>query len=156
MLMRKRACQCGSGRYASDCCGRFRRLTPTEIANAYLSRQARQAREVIGPFSQAAVATLQAEAATLPDRCDLFTETLLASPAAVIRQVQRRADTAPVRVAVAKAVIALREAGTLDEHLAAAALVDLTRPQSALCTAALAAATRDRAPSPTRARPVTV
>lgn len=107
------------------------------MAAAYLSRQGRQARDVLGGFSQAAVSVLQEEAATLPARCDLFSEALRAAPAAVVRQVHQHADTAMVRAAVAKAVIALREAGFVDEHLAAAALIDLTKHQSALCEAAM-------------------
>jgi hypothetical protein len=149
MLVRNRPCACGSGRLARDCCGRFRRLSSTEIAAAYLGRQARQAREVLGPFSASAVATLQAEAATLPDRCDVFE---IALGAAHIHRVD---DTPAVRVALAKAVLALRESGTIDEHLAAAAILDLTGARSQLCDAARRQAAAPR-PAPAPGRPVTV
>lgn len=135
--MRRRTCPCGSGRLARDCCGRFRRLSASEVALAYLGRQIRDARELLIPFSPTAVAALREEAATLPARCDLFTDALRAAPERVIRQVRGHADTPVVRAAVARAVIALREAGTVDEHLAAAALIDLTQAHSAVCEAAM-------------------
>ncbi|MHB8463496.1 MAG: hypothetical protein ACYDH6_13775 [Acidimicrobiales bacterium] len=149
MLLLNRACQCGSGRRARDCCGRFRHLSSEEVAQAYLSRQARQARDVVGPFSTAAVAALQTEAATLPERCALFSDALVST-----RHVRRGVDTPTVRAALVKATIALREAGAVDEHLAAATIIDLTQPSSAVCDAAMAeAAARRRTPGPSPAVP---
>ncbi len=154
-VLRKRPCACGSGRPARDCCGRFRRVAERDAALAYLARQARQARDLIGPFSPAALAGLQREAATLPDRCDAFTAALRMAKAPVgadLRRLARAmsgarrgalevalagADSPQARVAVAKALVALREAGSVDEHLAAAALVGLVAPRSALTEAAL-------------------
>lgn len=159
-LVRKRPCPCGSGRPARDCCGRFRRLSDAEIARSYLSRQARQARDLIGPFSPQALHALQREAAALPLRHDSFTNALLAAPTSVAEEIRRmaramqrrseagdevapprltatRADTPMARVAVAKALLALREEGVVDEHLAAAAVIELANGPSPLATAAL-------------------
>jgi len=161
-LVRKRPCPCGSGRPARDCCGRFRRFDEEEIASAYLRRQARVARDLICPFAPSALATLQAEAATLPEQTTAFTDALLvarepvsstlrgvvrllertagagpAPPTEVLRSTLRRADTPVARVAVAKAMVALREDGMVDEHLAAAALVELVGGRSPLTEAAL-------------------
>jgi hypothetical protein len=147
----------------------IRRPRADEAAVAYLSRQARAARDLIGPFSAAAVAALQAEAATLPDRCELFTSALLATPgvAASIREMRRgvvalalrAADTPEARVTVAKTIVALRESGMVDEHLAAAALVELVSGRSPLTEAALLRAASGpssravaTAPSPTTIR----
>ncbi len=138
MQMRRRTCSCGSGRLARDCCGRFRRLSASEVALAYLGRQIRDARELLIPFSPEAVAVLREEAASLPARCDLFVDVLRAMPERVIRP--RGGDSATLRAAVARAVIALREAGAVDEHLAAAALIDLTQEHSPVCDAAVAQA----------------
>jgi hypothetical protein len=159
-LVRKRPCPCGSGRPARDCCGRFRRLSDAEIARSYLSRQARQARDLIGPFSPQALHALQQEAAALPLRHDSFTTAFLAAPGSVPDEIRRmaramqrrseagdevapprltatRADTPMARVAVAKALLALREEGVVDEHLAAAAVIELANGPSPLATAAL-------------------
>jgi len=162
MLVRKRPCPCGSGRPARHCCGRFRRLKDEEVASAFLGRQARKARDLIGPFSPAALDALRREAASLPTRCDTFTDALLTAGdevaavverigravarvqgrpakerAGILESVVRRGDSPLARVAVAKAIIALREAGTVDEHLAAAVLVSLPNGVSLLTEAAL-------------------
>lgn len=159
-LVRRRPCPCGTGRPARDCCGRFRRLSEAEIARSYLSRQARAARDLIGPFSPAALDALQAEAAGLPARYDVFTAAILAAPDAVTTEVRRlagamkrqsastiegptprlrpdRADSPMARVAVTKALVALREEGAIDEHLAAAAVIELAAGPSRLVGAAL-------------------
>lgn len=159
-LVHKRPCPCGTGRPARDCCGRFRRLSDAEIARSYLSRQARQARDLIGPFSPQALHALQTEAATLPARHDAFTDALLAAPDTVSGEVRRmaralqrrseagdeiapprlsatRADTPMARVAIAKALLALREEGVVDEHLVAAAVIELAGGPSPLAGAAL-------------------
>jgi len=176
ILVHKRPCPCGTGRPARDCCGRFRRLSEAEVARSYLSRQARLARDLIGPFSPEALRSLQAEAATLPARHAAFAEAILAAPDSVINEVRRmarslqrqasagdgpgptasshrepgtepgappvrisasRADSPMARVAVAKALVALREEGLIDEHLAAAAVLELSGGTSRLATAAL-------------------
>lgn len=159
-LVRKRPCPCGTGRPARDCCGRFRRLSDAEIARSYLSRQARQARDLVGPFSPQALHALQTEAATLPGRHDTFTDALLAAPDSVSGEIRRmaralqrrseagdeitaprlsatRADTPMARVAVAKALLALREEGVVDEHIVAAAVIELAGGPSPLAAAAV-------------------
>jgi hypothetical protein len=158
-VVRARPCRCGSGRPARSCCGRFSRVSDAAAATGYLTRQARQARDVIGPFSSAALHALQREAASVPSRCELITAALVAAREPVItdlrhvaRAVEReaagrrrgaldavlqRADTPMARVAVAKAFVALREAGSVDEHVTAAALIELTAPSSPIVEAAL-------------------
>ncbi|GAC1375876.1 MAG: hypothetical protein NVSMB4_04330 [Acidimicrobiales bacterium] len=167
MLVRKRSCPCGAGRPARDCCGRFRRLSDAEIARSYLSRQARAARDLIGPFSPAALVTIQAEAAALPARLpQVFDAALLSAHVSVANEVRRlaraiqrasaagapisgvraaRADSPIARAAVAKAMVALREAGSVDEHVTAASLIELSGGRSALMEAALFQAARDLA-----------
>lgn len=156
MMVRKRPCPCGSGRAARSCCGRFSRVSEADAASAYLARQARHARDIVGPFSPVALAALQAEAALLPETCEQFTAALLVAREPVTAAVRklarslrddhavrllpmviRQADTPAARVAVAKAVAALREAGLVDEHVAAAALVELAGGSSPLTEAAL-------------------
>jgi hypothetical protein len=56
---------------------------------------------------------------------------------ALIRAVVGQAILPLARVALAKAVLALREDRTIDEHLAAAAILDLDGPKSELLAAAL-------------------
>ena len=48
-----------------------------------------------------------------------------------------RLDTPLLRVALARATVALRQDGAIDEHLAAAALVDLDQADSVLLEAAV-------------------
>ena len=158
-MVRARPCRCGSGRPAPSCCGRFRRVSDLSAAAGYLARQARQARDVVGPFSATGLAALQAEAASVPRRCDLVTAALVAAREPVITDIRhvaraiqretsgrrvgaldaalRRADTPMARVAVAKAFVSLREAGSVDEHLVAAALIELSGGRSPITEAAL-------------------
>jgi hypothetical protein len=128
-----------------------RRERASDAATSFLGRQARGARDLIGPFSADAVASLQEEAALLPESYDLFAESLLSANgvAADLRDVRRmigrgapdaavrRADTPEARVAVALTLVALRESGEIDEHLAAAALLELVNGRSPLTEAAL-------------------
>jgi len=99
----------------------------------------------VGPFSTAALVSLQAEAADLATQCPQFAEALLGSrdpvaadvrrvaraieqgPAAeaALRGALRRADTPMARVAVARALLVVREAGLADEHVVAAAMLEL-------------------------------
>jgi hypothetical protein len=129
-------------------------VSERQAAVAFLARQARQARDLIGPFSAAALATLQTEAASLPGRCEQVTTALLAARDPVVPDIRRvgralvrdnggvgpavrRADSPMARVAVAKAFVALREAGVVDEHLAAAAIIDLVSTRSVVAEAAV-------------------
>lgn len=175
VLVRRRSCPCGTGRPARDCCGRFRRLSDAEIARSYLSRQARAARDLIGPFSPAALVAIQAEAAALPARLpQIFDAALLSAHVSVANDVRRlarviqraevagaatsgvqasRADSPIARAAVAKAMVALREAGSVDEHVTAASLIELSGGYSALMEAALLQAARDLATAGLRADP---
>lgn len=155
-LVRTRPCPCGSGRAARDCCGRFKRLSEPDAGRAYVHRQARSARELLAPFSPSGMDGLRRELSLLPGTQALVSDALggrvagevskLVEAAArrdppagdhLIASVVARAGLPMARVALAKAVIALREEGAVDEHLAAAAILDLDGPQSALLGAAL-------------------
>jgi hypothetical protein len=165
LLVLKRPCSCGSGRAARGCCGLLSHVSQRDAAVAYLARQARHARDLIGPFSPAAMTTLRAEAATLPARCGVFTDSLLVAREPVgsdVRKVARAlersrsgqlgsrhvlaalesADSPMARVAVAKALITMREAGVIDEYLPAAAFLELATATSPIAEAALLAAGR--------------
>jgi hypothetical protein len=177
LLVRKRPCSCGSGRPRHDCCGWFRRVDEAHAASAYLTRQARPARDLIGPFSPTALTSLQAEAAELAHQCPQFADALLGSrdpvasdvrriaraldrgpgAGASVQEALRRADTPMARVAVARALVAVREAGLADEHVAAAALLELAAGPSPITEIALRAAAADlsgrsRAVRPAQAR----
>jgi len=142
-LMRTRPCRCGSGRAARDCCGLFRRVPDAEIARGHLRRQARAARDLLAPFSPSAIDELRREAADLVDshpgmvaaaaRCS-DTVKLMAARRPLDRA-RRHVDLSLTRVALARQVMALREDGLVDDHLAAAALVDLEDPSSVVLTA---------------------
>ena len=155
-LVRPRPCPCGSGRVARDCCGRFTRLSEADVARAYLHRQARPARDLVAPFSPGGFDGLRRELAGLPDKQPTVAAALTGRAAgevarlvnaaahrdeessrSLIRAVVGQADLPLARVSLAKAVIALREDRTIDEHLAAAAILDLDGPKSELLAAAL-------------------
>jgi hypothetical protein len=170
-LLRNRPCSCGSGRPARRCCGWFRRVGEGEAAAAYLGRQTRGARDVLAPFAPSAIAALQGEAATLMKLAERVPAALLAAGDAVaadvrriaralarpggtegdlmVRGAVRRADTAPARATVARLFLTLREAGVVDEHLAAAALLDLIGERSRVSEAALLEAGKVLAGQPT-------
>jgi hypothetical protein len=179
LLVRKRPCSCGSGRPRHDCCGWLHRVDQGHAASAYLARQARPARDLVGPFSTAALTSLQAEAAELAHRCPQFAAALLRAgdrvagdvrrvararaldrgPGAgsLFRDAVRRADTPMARVAVARALVAVREAGLADEHVVAAAVLELAAGPSpiteiAVCAAAAELAGRSRAVGPIQVR----
>jgi hypothetical protein len=160
-LVRPRPCPCGSGRLARDCCGRFARPSEADVGRAYLRRQARAARELLAPFSPAGFDGLRRELAGLPWSEETIAAALSGraaaevsrlvgaaakrdeqSSGALIRAVVGQAGLPIARVALAKAVIALRQEGALDEHLAAAAILDLDGPKSELLAAALLHAAR--------------
>ena len=152
-----RSCACGSGRKRGECCGWFRRVDEARAASAYLIRQARPARDLVGPFSPAALASLQTEAADLATGCPQFAEALLGSKDPVASDVRRiaraieqgrgsdaalhvavrRADTPMARVAIARALTIVREAGLADEHVVAAALLELAAGPSPITEIAL-------------------
>ena len=155
-LVHPRPCPCGSGRVARDCCGRFTRLSEADVARAHLHRLARPARDLVAPFSPGGFDGLRRELAGLPGRQPKVAAALsgragdevarLVNAAAsrdeesgrsLIRAVVGQAQLPLARVALAKAIIALREDRTVDEHLAAAAILDLDGPKSELLAAAL-------------------
>jgi hypothetical protein len=138
------------------CCGWFR-VDEGRAASAYLARQARPARDLVGPFSAIGLASLQAEAADLARRCPQFSEVLLGSREPVVGDLRRvaraiergpafeplvrravhAADTPMARVAVARALLLVREADLADEHVVAAAMLELAAGPSPITEVAL-------------------
>jgi hypothetical protein len=141
------------------CCGWFG-VDEGRAASSYLARQARPARDLVGPFSALGLASLQAEAAELARRCPQFSEALLGSrepvvgdlrrvaraiergPAfeALVRRAVQAADTPMARVAIARALLLVREEGLADEHVVAAAMLELAAGPSPITEVALRAA----------------
>jgi len=107
-----------------------------------------------------ALASLQAEAADLTTQCPQFAEALLTSRDPVAGDVRRvaraleqgpgaeaalrgalhRADTPMARVAIARALLIVREAGIADEHVVAAAMLELAAGPSPITELAVRAA----------------
>jgi hypothetical protein len=142
-----------------------------------LHRQARGARETLFPFSPSGLAGLQSELEALPSSSDVLVEALVeAMPgglsrltegasrhsgdevAGYVRVMIGRVDSPLARVSLARVVVAMREQRTVDDYLAAAALVDLDSPHSVLlCATALfvvqaSHALATAAPKPSRRR----
>jgi hypothetical protein len=126
------------------------------VARAHLHRQARAARDLLAPFSPSGIEGLRREVSELPRRHAELPAGLWSSPAPEVARLlsaatRRRghevssfltsvltyADLPLARVAVARGVLALREREAIDEHIAAAALVDLDQRASALLAATI-------------------
>jgi hypothetical protein len=160
-------CPCGSGRKAKRCCAIERGPSEESLARAYLDQAARAALRELGPVGALADDDFE-------DLCDRLTELprhalslqlelpKLFPPAldrlldameqddpdageAPFHELLDKLDTAPARAQLARAVIALREAGRLERRLAAAALVDLASGSRELFAASLLEAAALRA-----------
>jgi hypothetical protein len=144
-------------------------VSEREAAAAHVQRQSRVGWETVSPFSTSALAALQAEAACLPRRSDVFRDALAVArdPVAgdlrrlaralqrtgdpehpAVQAALRRADTPIARAAIAKAVTTLRESGEVDEYVAGAGLFELAGYRSALADAALLQAASRATPEP--------
>jgi hypothetical protein len=129
-------------------------LPEGDIARAYLHRQGREARETLFPFSPSGLAGLQTELEALPSTADALIDALFEAIApglarltyaasrrpddeiaGFVRVMVDRVDSPLARVGLARAVVAMREQATIDDYLAAAALVDLDSPHSVLLCA---------------------
>jgi hypothetical protein len=136
-------------------------VSEDDAAMGFLTRQARPARDLVGPFSQSALDALQSEAAELMARDEHIAGALLTAGDSVAGQIRRiaraaangapdaavevavvRADSPMARAVVAKSFVTAREAGVVDEHLAAAVLISLVGSQSIVTEAALLNAVR--------------
>lgn len=153
---RNQLCPCGSGRKAKRCCGIRRGPSEEDLARAFIATQGRQSMPVIALCARSELAELVDELFVLPER-DL---SLLAPlPPILTPDLQRLAqvvidddedeidsameaalpafDTPLVRARLARAVIALRDAGRVGEKLAALALVNLAGRSVALLRSSL-------------------
>jgi hypothetical protein len=149
-------CTCGSGRKAKRCCGVERGPSAESLARAFLSHAAQEAADELHGASGAELVRLYAEMRRLP-ALDLSLQVelpKLLSPAldrlchAVAADDPRAGrqpfgevlgliDTPLERARLARAVIALRSRGKLDERLAAGAVIDLASRSRALIGASL-------------------
>jgi hypothetical protein len=141
---RNEACPCGSGRKVKRCCGLRRGPSHSELARAWLAEQARAAARVLRRHDRDALAELIDKVVELPTAelslqlplprllspelerartalAEQDAKGLLDALPAAVAQV----DTWLVRAALARAVLARRDAGALDAELAAAAIIEL-------------------------------
>jgi hypothetical protein len=152
-------CPCGSGRKAKRCCSVDRGPQSEELARAFLAVEARLAAPALAGLTDARFRELFEDlldlpaldlslVVRLPDLLSPYLARLLdavadddldavddALPAALANL-----DTREARAALARAVLALRDAGRLDAQLAAVALLDLARGRALLRASLLQAA----------------
>ena len=158
---RNEPCRCGSGVKAKRCCGVRRGPSEAERARAFLREQCRASSPVLRRAINDvdALIELYAAVAELP-RLDLSCQLRL--PRLLTPELERlrsaiadddgegiqvalpdalvQVDNVLVRADLARAVLALREAGRVSEEVAAAALLDLDSDADALVREALVAA----------------
>jgi hypothetical protein len=132
---RNALCSCGSGLKVKRCCGVARGPSRESLALGFLRSAAREVAGSAGALSEREFARLLAELVDLP--ClDLSLQVelpKLLSPAlgrlceaiAEVDEVLDELDTPVERARLARAVIAMRDAGRCDRLLAAVALIDL-------------------------------
>lgn len=158
---RNQPCWCGSGVKAKRCCGVRRGPSGPELAKAFLVEQRRASspalRQVINNVDD--LIELYEAVGALPKldlSCQLRLPRLLSPELERLRaaiadndpdEIQlalpdalAQVDNVFVRADLARAVIALREAGRVSEQVAAAALLDLDSETDALVREALVAA----------------
>jgi len=141
---RNQLCPCGSGRKVKRCCAVRRAPSDEALARAFLAVQLREALPVIVGCDRVEVVEAVGDMLDLPER-DL--SLLVALPRILTPELDRLArvvrededdeiddameaalpqvDTPLVRARLARAVIALRDMGRIDERVAAMALVQL-------------------------------
>jgi hypothetical protein len=157
---RNEPCPCGSGRKAKRCCGVCRGPSPQDLARAFVVEQRRAVMPVLrGVISDIdKLIELYGAVAELPKldlSCQLRLPRLLSPELERLRmalvdddpdEVEEalpaalaRVDTPMVRADLARAVIALREAGRIEGTVAAAALLDLDSAEALVREALLAA-----------------
>lgn len=158
---RNQPCSCGSGVKAKRCCGVRRGPSEPELAKAFLVEQRRASspalRRAINDVDD--LVELYEAVAELPSldlSCQLRLPRLLTPVLERLRsaiaehdvdEIQEalpdalvQVDNPLVRADLARAVLALREAGRVTEEVAAAALLDLDSEADALVREALVAA----------------
>ena len=154
---RNQRCECGSGRKTKVCCGVWLGPSDTEIAKAFLAGLVTPAAVALVGFSGGEIEELHAEMVELPG---LDSSLQVAVPRLVTPEVKAlleaiedddgdaveeavpavlaRVDTLLERARLARAVIALRDAGRVPAAVAAVALLDLASSKlDSLVTSAL-------------------
>jgi hypothetical protein len=150
-------CGCGSGRKVKRCCGVKRGPGPNELAKAFLAEQSRWAakrlvgitRDEFDELFHAVVHLPEVDLALQVELPALMTPELARVRAALgdpdefdaaLGPVVRRLDTPMCRARLARAVMDLAEVGRVDGDVAAVAVIDLTRRDSALLWSSVAEA----------------
>jgi Predicted metal-binding protein related to the C-terminal domain of SecA len=148
---RNGTCPCGSGQKAKRCCGIRRGPSPAELAKAFLAEERRTAGSVLCGMDREEFDELFEEMVDLPTLDVSLQADLprLLSPEleclrvaidkddddafeAALAPALRQLDTPQRRAALARAVLSLRDAGRIDAHVAAVAIIDLGTRRSAL------------------------
>jgi len=143
---RNERCPCGSGRKVKRCCGVQRGPSEDELAKAFLAVEARAAAWVLRDHDDEQLDELHDALIDLPSVDPsllwplprLLTPELARLGAALADQDE---DTEAVwgllGGVLARAVLALRGGGRLDQELAAAAVIDLASPSTTLVRVSL-------------------
>jgi SEC-C motif len=155
---RNERCPCGSGRKVKRCCGVQRGPSEDELAKAFPAVEARAAAWVLRDHDDTQLDELAAALIDLPSVDPsllwplprLLTPELARLGAALADQdndteavwgllggVLARLDAPQARAGLARAVLALRGGGRLDQELAAAAVIDLASPSTTLVRVSL-------------------
>jgi SEC-C motif-containing protein len=155
---RNERCPCGSGRKVKRCCGVQRGPSEDELAKAFLAVEARAAAWVLRDHDDEQLDELHDALIDLPSVDPsllwplprLLTPELARLGAALADQdedteavwgllqgVLARLDTPRARAGLARAVLALRAGGRLDQELAAVAVIDLASPSTTLVRVSL-------------------
>src|SRR4029453_5928658 len=150
-LGRNERCPCGSGRKVKRCCGVRRGPSEDELAKAFLAVEARAAAwvlrdhddEQLDELADALIDLPSVDPSLLWPLPRLLTPELVGLGAALAEEendtdavpglllgVLARLDSPSARAGLARAVLALRGGGRLDQELAAAAVIDLSNPST--------------------------
>lgn len=141
---RNQRCECGSGRKTKFCCGVRKGPSDTELAKAFLAGLVMPAAVALARFSEEEIEELHAEMLELPGLdstlqvavprlvtpevntlLDAIEDDDVDALEAAVPAVLARVDTPLERARLARAVIALRDAGRIPASVAAVALLDL-------------------------------
>jgi hypothetical protein len=161
---RNELCSCGSGLKVKRCCGVARGPSAESLAVAFLRTAARGVADSAGALSEREFALLLADLVDLPcldlslqvelpkllspalgRLCEAIAEDDEIAGDAVIDEVLDELDTPFERARLARAVIALRDAGRCGGRLAAVALIDLASGSRQLLCASVIQAVAVRA-----------
>ena len=161
---RNELCSCGSGLKVKRCCGVVRGPSEESLALGFLRSAAREVADSAGALSEREFAMLLAELVDLPcldlslqvelpkllspalgRLCEAIAEDDEIAGDAVFDEVLDELDTPLERARLARAVIALRDAGRCGRRLAAVALIDLASGSRQLVCASVIQAVAVRA-----------